>query len=182
MDVINQQDVFSTSWIEGLALEELNMDEVGVVNFNDHLNPSIVIEESSVSFMNLLRDRFEFYVNAFNQCRGGQQLGSQIKIFKISNTVNDFMLFRNSLRLIISRTSADVISIGFLSPNGVIFRPRLNFYERQFHTPFEQEGSHELKAHIAPFGKITWRFMGEVVDVECMTKHYLSEFVRNSAK
>ena len=39
-------------WIESLALEEINMDESGIVNINGHLNPALLLEESSILFMN----------------------------------------------------------------------------------------------------------------------------------
>jgi hypothetical protein len=90
-------------WIESLALEEINMDESGIVNINGHLNPALLLEESSIQFMNDLRDRFEAYITKFNEYRGRNNSQSSIKMFKISNTVNDFMLFRNSLRLILVR-------------------------------------------------------------------------------
>jgi hypothetical protein len=34
------------AWIEGLALDEINMDESGIVNINGHLNPELLLEES----------------------------------------------------------------------------------------------------------------------------------------
>ena len=165
----------TTRWIEELALDELNMDESGVINFNEHLNPGHFLEESSIEFMNLLRDKFEFYVSRFNEYRGPNQSESQIKIFKISNTVNDFMLYRNSLRLIFNRRTNDLISIGFLSSNGELLPARLNIHN-------VQQTTHEIKAHIGPFNNISWRFHGEIVNLDALVKHYLSEFIRNSAR
>ena len=164
----------STSWIEGLAMEELNMDESGIVNFNDHLNPAFHLESSSINYMNSLRDRFELYVERFNQYRGTRQ-GAQIRVFKISGTVNDFMLFRNSLRLLVSRKANDLISIGFLSNNGELYSARLFNSE-------SQNQPHLLNANIGAFSNIKWQFNGEDIDVDALVKHYLSEFVRRSAK
>jgi hypothetical protein len=70
-------------WIETLALEEVNMDESGIVNINSHLNPTLLLEESSIAYMNTLRDLFEAYVQRFNECRGRSQSLSGIKILKI---------------------------------------------------------------------------------------------------
>lgn len=165
----------STKWIENLALEELNMEESGIISFNNHLNPSFLLEESSIDFMNQLRDRFEIYVSRFNEYRGVQNGG--IKIFKISNTVNDFMLFRNSLRLIFARKAHDLITIGFLSNGKDLFSARLS--------QDEDHGAptlHEVRAHVGPFNKITWRFAGEVVDPDALVRHYLTEFIKNSAR
>jgi hypothetical protein len=169
----------NTSWIENLALEELNMNESGVVNFNQHLNPEAYLEESSINFMKSLRDQSQFFVEKFNQFRGSNKETGQIKIFKISNTVNDFMLFRNSLRMIFTRKANDLITIGFLSNNGEVYPARLSVFDSQKSDP---NGAHEIMAHVGPFSKITWRFGGEPVDMHALVKHYLSEFIRQSAR
>jgi hypothetical protein len=163
-----------TQWIENLALEELRMDESGIVNFNDHLNPSFFLEESSIALMDSIKQQMELYVNRFNEYRGAQ--GSQIKLFKISNTVNDFMLFRNSLRLIFARKNINLISVGFLSATGQIFGPRINEQSAVTDAP------HEIKARVGAYNKIIWEFMGEEVDVQALVRHYMTEFIRSSAK
>ena len=165
------------AWIEGLALDEINMDESGIVNINGHLNPELLLEESSIAFMNDLRDRFEAYTAKFNEQRSRNNSSATIKLFKISNTVNDFMLFRNSLRLIFARKSFDVISIGFLANGKDIYGARLSFNDQ-----FGSANIHEIRAHIGPFNKITWRFNNEVVDVDALVRHYLTEFIVNSAR
>lgn len=167
----------TTKWIENLALEELNMEESGVININDHLNPIHLLEESSIDFMNQIRDLFEIYVNKFNEYRGGHQTSPAVKTFKISNTVNDFMLFRNSLRLIFARKANDLISIGFLSNGKDLFAARMNQSES-----FGASTTHEIKAHLGPFNNISWRFQGEIVDIDALVRHYLAEFIKNSAR
>ncbi len=168
---------FNTKWIEHLALEEINMDETGIVHINEHLDPNLLLEESSVDFMNALRDKFEVYSTVFNEYRGTHKAGSSIKIFKISNTINDFMLFRNSLRLMFSRRANDLISISFLVNGKDLFAPRLPNDDDRI-----ASAGHEIRAHVGPFNKITWRFGGEVVDQDALVRHYLSEFIRNSAR
>lgn len=171
------QKALKTDWIENLALEEINMDETGVIHMNDHLSPVYLLEESSIQFMDRLRERIELYVDKFNEFRGTKGSGSQIKFFKISNTINDFMLFRNSLRLVFARKANDVVSIGFLTSGKDVFAARLSEQDlRQSISP------HEIRAHIGPFNKITWQFQGEEVDVDALVKHYLSEFIRNSSR
>lgn len=176
MNEVISTNHISASWIENLALEELNMDESGVINFNDHLSPAFLLKESSIKLMDGLRDKVEFLIDRFNDSRGNSQSGGQIKIFKISGTVNDFMLFRNSLRLIFARKSNDLITIGFLSSNGGLFSPRLPSESSPSNTP------HEIKAHIGPFNDISWKFHGEDVKLDSLIRYYLSEFIRNSAR
>lgn len=164
-------------WIENLALDEVNMDESGIVNINGHLNPTLLLEESSIAFMNDLRDRFEAYITKFNEYRGRNNSQASIKIFKISTTVNDFMLFRNSLRLVFARKANDVISIGFLANGKDIYGARLSFNDQ-----FGSTTIHEIRAHLGPFNKITWRFNNEIVDVDALVRHYLTEFIINSSR
>ena len=140
MNEITVRQEESTKWLEDLALDELNMDESGIINFGEHINPL-----------------------------------SQIKIFKISNTVNDFMLFRNSLRLIFNRRANDLITIGFIASNGELLSARMS-------TGNNHESVHEIKAHLGPFNNITWRFHGETVATKALVRHYLSEFIKNSAR
>lgn len=170
--MINSQERVSTEWIEALALEELNMEMSGVVNFNEHLTPGAALEESSIRFMDELKDHLELFASKFNEYRGAN---AQIKIFKISNTVNDFMLYRNSLRLIINRRASDTIAIGFLTGGGEILPARLGG-----NVP-SVNGPHEIKAHVGAFNEITWRFRGEIVNTEAISRFYISEFIRNSA-
>ena len=166
----------STQWVEELAIEEINMEESGVIGFNNHLNPLHLLEESSLEFMEALRDRFELYVSKFNLLRGQKDNTNSIKIFKISNTVNDFMLFRNALKLVVARKSPEVINIAFLSNAGGMFSARLTF-----DAPAVNQ-AHELRAHVGPFNNITWRFHNEPVDIDQLVKHYLIEFIKHSAR
>lgn len=176
MDTINVNDFQNVSWIESLAMEEVNMEESGIIRFHDHLNTQQLLEESSLNFVNKLKDRFEFYTALFNQYRSNRDNSRAIKVFRISNTVNDFMLFRNSLKLIVARRAPDVISIGFLSNNGGLFAARLGSENQSVHA------IHEIKAHVGPFNNITWRFQGEPIEVEPLVKYYLSEFIKNSSR
>lgn len=157
------------------------MDESGMIHIDDHINPIHYLEESSIAFMDEIKERFELYVHRFNEYRGNQRFsgnnGALIKTFKISNTVNDFMLFRNSLRLIFARKANDLISIAFTANGRDLFAARLTQDDQ-----FGNLGNHEIRAHIGAFNKISWRFNGEVVDVDALVRHYLSEFIRNSAR
>ncbi|MAZ48728.1 MAG: hypothetical protein CME65_09200 [Halobacteriovoraceae bacterium] len=172
-----QKEVISTNWIESLALEEITMEESGVINFSEHLDPLHMLEASSIEFMENLKERFEIYVGKFNELRSNQGDNTKaIKMFKISNTVNDFMLFRNSLKLVVARRSADVISLGFLSNAGGLFAARLNY------EPDSTKKIHEIRAHVGAFNNIHWKFNGEDVDVDSLVRHYLTEFIKHTAR
>ncbi|MEX0798903.1 MAG: hypothetical protein WD025_05640 [Bacteriovoracaceae bacterium] len=152
------------------------MEESGVINFNEHLNPLRLLEESSIDFMENLKEMFEIYTTKFNECRGDRDNTRAIKMFKISNTINDFMLYRSSLKLVVARRSEDVITIGFLSNSGGAFAARVKYEESS------ARSIHEIKAHVGPFNNIIWKFQGENVDMEALVKHYLTEFIKHSAR
>lgn len=178
----------NTAWVETLAMEELSMDHSGVVHLDNHLDPAHFLEESSLNLMDHMRDLFEVYIHSFNQCRAQRHGGgttssmistdqqSLIKIFKISNTVNDFLLYRNSLKLIVSRKSIDLIILQFLSNAGGTFGARM---------PADQIaklGGDEIKAFLGPFNEVSWTYQNQLVKIESLVKHYLSEFIRHSAR
>lgn len=173
---IESRDGLSTKWIENLAIEEINMDETGIINLDSHLDPRLFLEEASVDLMNDIRERFEVYVEKFNEYRGVESQAT-IKIFKISNTINDFMLFRNSLRLIFSRRSDDVIQVRFMANGKDLYSARSRKNESTF-----SNDVHEIKAHIGPFNNISWLFQGEKIELDPLVRHYLSEFIKNSAQ
>jgi hypothetical protein len=172
----NETQSTYSKWIETLAVDEMNMEQSGVINFNDHLNPAYHLEQSSIELMENLRNLFEKSLEKFNEFRGDKDTSKTIKIYKISNTVNDFMLFRNSLKLVIARKSHDIVSVGFLSNSGGLFSARLNNQEPALNK------AHELRAHIGPFNEITWRFQGDIVDLDILVRHYLTEFIKHSAR
>ena len=177
MEQQTTKNSLSTTWIENLAIEELNMEETGIVNFSEHLDPMHMLEASSIEFMEKLKERFDVYLTKFNELRANQDDKTRtIKLFKISNTINDFMLFRNSLKLVVARRSSDVISLGFLSNSGGLFAARLNYQADA------TQKIHEVKAHVGPFNNIQWKFNGENVDIDSLVRHYLTEFIKHSAR
>lgn len=176
VETFSMSQTQNLKWIENLALEEISMEESGIVHLNDHLSPDYFLEESSIRFMDQVRELCDIYVSRFNEYRSHMQHNAQIKVFKISNTVNDFMLFRNSLRLVFSRKALDLVTIGFLTADGKLYAPRINGRSEI------TQGHHEINAHVGPYNKVTWRFAGEEVTIEAMVKHYMTEFIRSSTR
>ena len=176
MHELQNHSPLNTTWIENLAIDEINMDESGIIDLHEHLNPIHFLEESSINLMNELRDHVEHSVSKFNEFRG-EQPSSHIKIFKISNTVNDFMLFRNSLRLVFARKSNDIINIGFITNGKDLLAPRLTLNDKM-----SSQALHEIRAHIGPFHNIKWKFQGEEFEIITMVKHYITEFIKQSAR
>ncbi len=162
MEMIPEENENSISWIENLALEELNMTQSGVITMHNHLNPNVLFEDSSINLMKILKKNIEICIKKFNQYKKDET--SKIKIFKIANTINDFMLFRNSLRLIFTRISNDKIIIKFM----ITGKEPIN------------NNTYEINASLGAFNKVSWSFQGEPIDIDSLIKHYLSEFIISS--
>lgn len=163
----NDQVTYSlpTHWLEELVEKEKSWESSGIVDPLDSDDIQSALNTASIEFVDQLRWLFDTYVERFNTLRGPANPLKHIKIFKIANTANDFILFRNSLKLMINRKNADVVSIGLFIGN----------------TPISQQGHHELKAHVGPFKKITWQIHGEEVDALALVQEYLSAFIRQSS-
>lgn len=172
----HELNAHSTKWIENLAIEEINMEETGMVEFSNPGSIEINLDESSIEVMEEIRELFEIFVTKFNQLRGNSANSKAIKIFKISNTVNDFMLFRNSLKLIVSRKSPDLITVGFMTNSGGFFPTKTNSFSEP------TQSIHEIRAHVGAFNEIQWTFQGEKINVISLVKYYLTEFIRLSSQ
>ena len=62
----NHRQELSTTWIENLAIEEINMNESGIVDLHEHLNPIHFLEESSIEFMKLEIRLNSLFLNLIN--------------------------------------------------------------------------------------------------------------------
>jgi len=173
MDHNLEVHALSSKWLEALAVDEINLEETGIIDFNDHIDPSLSLEESSIEMTEALKELFEIFVTKFNRYRGDAT--KEIKMFRISNTVNDFMLFRNSLKLVISRKAQDLIQVGFMGNNGGYFTTREED-TNSFKT------FHELRASTGPFNDIIWRYQDEKINPQALVKFYLTEFIKQSAQ
>jgi len=161
-----QGNRISTTWLQNLVEQEKTWEASGIIDGTQNDDISNALNQSSIDFVDDLKHLFESYIHLFNELRGTEIPNKQIKIFKLSNTANDFILFRNSLKLMVFRKNADVIGIGLFMGN----------------TPIDQHHSHELKAHVGPFKKISWQIHGEDVDPQALVQEYLTEFIKQSTQ
>jgi hypothetical protein len=171
------------AWIEQLALDETQMDELGLAPALEsaHQTQSL-LEHESLHLMESLRNKIEHLISLFNQRRKMNDPTSIIKIYKVSQTVNDFMCFRNSLKLIISRRDPSLIEVGIFGHT--LMQTNQNHYLPSNLNPHREQSAFliELKAAVGPFQNVSWTYAGEVVDSDDLIKYVLTEFIKNSAK
>jgi hypothetical protein len=163
-------------WIEELAQSEIHMEESGTVDLGEPLDQKQLIEESAVELLSEMKDLFSVYLESFNRLRSTHQGPETVKIYNISGTIADFMLFRNGLKLIVTHRELGVIR---LSLNQT---PRAALGMNQNSQDLSGASADEILAQVGPFREILWTYQGQPVKTEFLVRFYLSEFIKQSAR
>jgi len=159
-------------WIRELVLSEQQMEESGVVDFSAGFDPQKDVEVSTTEFMNDLKAAFVESASAFNQLKGST-IGN-VKIYGISKTKADFMLFRNGYKLIFAFRKPGLIGICF-NQIGTSFLPGQE--------KMEADGKEDLlKAAWGAFGELKWTYNDQLINLDYLIRYYLSRFIRESSK
>jgi hypothetical protein len=159
------------NWLKRLVENEAELLRTGSGDFISHQDHRKVVEEASLEFMAELKEEFLACIDLFNSYRGGSHLPNSVKIFNISNTAADFIVFRNTLKLVISNPALGVINFSFVN--------RANTFTKA-PVKTKREG-YDLIAQLYPFNDLAWTFHGERVNVEAVVRYLFTEFVKSSA-
>lgn len=159
------------NWLKRLVENESELLRSGSGDFISHQDHRKVVEEATLEFMHELREEFLNCVDLFNSYRGGSHLPNSVKIFNISNTQADFIIFRNTLKLVASNPALGVINFSFVN--------RANTFTKA-PVKTKREG-YDLIAQIYPFNDLAWTFHGERVNVSAVVRYLFTEFVKSSA-
>src|SRR5690606_40366489 len=84
-------------WIKDLVEAEQKLQESCMVDFTAGYNPDASLKDETIKFLNQIKELFIDYSTVFNKYRGLAVGG--VKIYGISKTQADFMLFRNGFKL-----------------------------------------------------------------------------------
>lgn len=160
------------NWIKELVMAEQQMEEAGVVDMEAGFDPARQVEEATVEFMNDLKAAFVEAASAFNSLKGST-LG-HIRIYGISKTRTDFMLFRNGYKLIFSMRQPGLITVSYSSA-GVHYTPGQAKVEET--SPMDQ-----LRASWGAFGQLIWTYNEHEIDINYLIRYYMSRFVKDSAR
>jgi len=105
----------SKDWIKRLVRNEAELIRTGSGDLLSHQDHRKVVEESTSEYLNKLKGEFLSCVDLFNSYRGGAHLPNSVKIFNVSNTVSDFIIFRNNLKLVVSNPALGIVNFSFVS-------------------------------------------------------------------
>lgn len=160
-------------WIKELILAEQKMEDTGLIDLSS-ADQDKLLEEQTLEFLRDIKTAFVEAAAAFNQMKGSS-LGTT-KIYGISNTKADFMLFRNGFKLIFSMRRPGEIEI-YHSLIGSHFLA--NPVAEPMNTSQDKD---VLKAQWGAFGDLNWFFKNMPVKIDYLVRHYFSRFIRESAK
>lgn len=158
-------------WVHELAKNELNPEAANIFNTVNQFDPKQIIEESTIEFLEQLRELFTAYTRVFNGYSENNAKFSDMKIFGITNTPADFMLFRNNVKLVFANTAHGIINATFTQHSRADIAAPGTDVRRQ---------SQDIIAQIGPFLDVIWTYQGEKVNPARLVKYYFVEFVKAS--
>jgi hypothetical protein len=154
-------------WAAELAHTERRMERLGEVEYSTSFKKQEMLKTQTSEFMAVLRHEFARQIETFNQAR---QSGAQaVHLYRITNTEQDFMLFRNGVKLVVSGQRSGRVLFAFNQFLGQIYAST-------------QNPNFELEAQWNAFEQLVWTYRGDRVQLQDIIRFFLSEFVRQSYK
>ncbi len=165
------------SWIKDLVRAEQKMEESGVVDYGFGFDPQALLLSESTDFLETLKATFIEASSSFNQLKASTV--GRVKIYGISNSVADFMLFRNGFKLIFALKEPGVIGIRFHYVGaGFVQMPAVT--DNGAKIPSGEED--HLIARWGAFGDLVWTYQDQNVKADYLVRYYMTRFIRESAK
>ncbi len=158
-------------WVRELVESERRMEETGIIDISAMQDEQKDLHDKTIEYLKSLKEVFMDYTTAFNNMKNSP-IGT-VKIYGISNTATDFMLFRNGYKLLFSAIAPGRIAMSFQSQTPSLM-PSMN--------PLAAAAEEYLDAQMGAFGEITWTYRGAVVNPDSLVRYYSTRFIRDSAK
>ena len=152
-------------WSSELAHQERQMERTGTVDYTNQYQKHEILRARTREFTAALQRLFRENVELFNESR--RSGAHQIHVYRVNKTEEDFMLYRNGVKLIVSGSRAGRLCFAFNQYMGQIFAPT--------QTPIV-----EVEAAWGPFDQLVWNYKGERVQPADIVRYFLTEFVRQS--
>jgi hypothetical protein len=170
-------------WVHDLIKVDEQMEEMGFADTESNPDPERTMIGAALTLLGQLRHDFQQAIEIFNE--GKTRPASKIKIYGISKTHADFMLFRNGLKLLFSLKQPGVIAIRnqYMNPN-LPTVSSLNFMGSNVSETFsvnQNRGEEEsLQMSWGPFNEIIWTYKGQPVKSENVVRFYLTRFIQET--
>ena len=161
-------------WIKDLVQAERKMEESGIIDLKSEFDADTSLRNNTVNFLNEIKNRFVASASAFNQFKGAT-LG-RIKIYGISKTEADFMIFRYGYKLIFSMREPGKIAVTF-NHVGTSYIPGEEIKDTATNLM-----ENILIAKWGAFGNLLWTHNELEIQPDYLVRHYLSRFIRESVR
>jgi hypothetical protein len=161
----NDAEIFMEPWSTQIAFHERRMEKEGTADYGVPFRRQELLAEKTKEFARQLQHSFRKHIEQFNLAR--KSAAHSIHIYKISRSDEDFLVYRNGVKLIISAQRAGIISLSF----------------NQFIAPVSQTDKHahvELEALWGPFDQLLWTYKGERIQLLDIVRYFLSEIAFQS--
>lgn len=172
-------------WLEELAQSELTTEQTGQADPFGHLDYEKILKNRTLVFLTELRNLFQECATRFNQHRKDPR--HSIKVYGIAQTEADFLVFRNSLKLVISYVKAGQVEVSFHTLSGGIYAPQKkvvnNVVRGGIPRPPGEKGlptGDLIEIELGPFNEAYWNYCGTRVTPPSLIRFYLTEFIKNS--
>ena len=165
--------IMGMDWIKELIEAEQKMEESGIVDYAPSFDAEKTLEGESILLLHKLKDLLIDSTAIYNKMRGASVGG--IKIYGISRTKADFMLFRNGYKLFFTMKRPGFIAVKTQHHGNDILS--------QQHESIDSIGHEDvIEARLGAFNEVIWTHQEQPINVEYLVRHYFSRFVKESTK
>ncbi len=169
------QSTSNSTWIRELVSADEQIEKSVMIDMNLGLDTQRILITDSIQFLLRLKNDFASAAAQFNELK--PSVLGRIKVYGIAKTHADFMLFRNGYKMIFSIKSAGIISIRFHFVGNMAI-PQPNAQEKA--TIIMEEAL--LEAKWGAFEEVLWTYKGQSFKTQYLIRHYLTTFIKDSAR
>lgn len=170
-----QRDQSANTWIRELVSADEQIEKSVMIDMNLGLDTQRILVTESIQFLLKLKNDFAVAAAQFNELK--PSVLGRIKVYGIAKTHADFMLFRNGYKMIFSIKSAGVISVRFHFVGNMAI-PQPNAQEKATIVMDEEL----LEAKWGAFEEVLWTFKTQPFKAQYLVRHYMTTFIKDSAR
>ncbi len=166
----------NATWIRELVSADEQLEKSVMLDMNLGLDTQRILVNESIQFLLRLKNDFAEAAAQFNELK--PSVLGRIKIYGIAKTHADFMIFRNGYKMIFSIKSAGVISIRFHFVGNMAI-PQPNAVGEKVTIVMDEE---LIESKWGAFEEVLWTYKGQSFQIPYLVRHYLTVFVKDSAR
>ena len=166
----------NATWIRELVSADEQLEKSVMLDMNLGLDTQRILVNESIQFLLKLKNDFAEAAAQFNELK--PSVLGRIKIYGIAKTHADFMIFRNGYKMIFSIKSAGVISVRFHFVGNMAI-PQPNAAGEKVTIVMDEE---LIEAKWGAFEEVLWAYKGQSFQIPYLVRHYLTVFVKDSAR